>query len=280
MIDRLGIRSRYFTPEMLSARLHPARVDHLASRIGEASARINRDLVPVSYYFHSILWANRFSGVESGLLRSLAHVPASHALDVPLVALAFILAFLALARKEPRTRFLIPVAGMGFTSILVEMAVLVAFQASYGYVYGKVVLLLTAFMTGLAVGSGLGRRRKRASAADLVMVQAGFLLLLVATRAGLGPSIPEAVPYALLLAFGALGGFLFVVANRLLLGATAHLGLGYGVDLLGSFLGVIVASTLVIPLWGIPTLLSRLTALNVLLLAFVLVTSLVPFRKA
>lgn len=279
-IDRLGIRSRYFSPEMLSARLHPARVDDLTSKIREAPARINRDLVPVSYYFHSILWAGRFSGLESGLLRSLASVPASRALDVPLVAFALILAVLALARRGPGTRYLIPVAGMGFTSILVEMAVLVAFQASFGYVYGKVVLLLTAFMAGLAVGSGLGQIRERASAADLVMVQAGFLSLLVAARAALGPSGPEAVPYLLLLAFGSLGGFLFVVASRLHLKASSHLGLGYGVDLLGSFLGVVVASALIIPLWGIPALLSRLTVLNALLLAFVLVTSLLPARKA
>jgi spermidine synthase len=279
--ERRGIAGRHFTPEMLAARLHPARVGELASRIGDAPARVNLDLVPVSYYFHSILWAGRFSRVESGLLRSLSDVPASRALDIPLAAFALVLAFLALSRRaRRRSRYLMPVAGMGLTSMLVEMTVLVAFQASFGYVYGKVVLLLAAFMAGLAAGSGLAQLRDKAPAAALVIIQGGFLVLLLGSRAALGASVPEFVPYLLLLCFGVLGGSLFVVANRrLLLEGATHLGLGYGVDLLGSFLGVLLAAAVIIPLWGIPALLARLTALNALIFAFVLATSLRPARN-
>jgi len=275
-----GIETRHFTSPMLSARLHPLRLEELRSRIAQAPARINRDLVPVSYFFHSILWAGRFRGFEAGLLRSLADVPAALALDLPLAALALLLAALAVSRRASKLRFLLPVAGMGFTTILVEIAVLIAFQASFGYVYGKVVLLLSSFMAGLAAGSGLARLRRRARGHDLALTQAGFFLLLIAAGKALGPTAPEALSYALLLAFGALGGYLFVVSSRLLAGMTAHLGLSYGIDLLGSFAGVITASALIIPLWGIPALVGRLAAFNGLLLLFLLANLLFPARES
>lgn len=274
-----GIESRFFTREMLAARLHPIRVATLDRSIGEAPARINRDLVPVSYYFHSILWAAQFRGLEANLLRFFARIPAWWVLDVPLIALALALMLLLAFGRTSRARALIPVAGMGFTTILAEMALLIAFQAFFGYVYGKVTLLLTSFMAGLVAGAWLGRKRASASFPDLIGVQGGFVVLLAVTHAALIRTVPEVLPYLLLLAFGALGGFLFVVANRVLRGATSHLGLGYGFDLLGSFLGIIAASTLVIPLWGIPALLSRLTALNILLFIFLATASLRPFGK-
>jgi hypothetical protein len=51
---------------------------------------------------------------------------------------------------------------------------------------------------------------------------------------------------------------------------TPHPGLAYGVDLLASFAGVILASALVIPLYGIPALILRLVILNALSFAYVL----------
>ncbi len=269
-----GIETRFFTREMLAARLHPTRVATLDRSIGEAPIRINRDLVPVSYYFHSILWAAQFRGLEANILRFFARIPSAWVLDLPLIVLALALILLRTFGRSSRHRVLLPVAAMGFTTILAEMALLIAFQAFFGYVYGKVTLLLTTFMAGLVAGSWLGRKKTLASYSDLTAVQGGFVILLAVTRAGLVRTAPEVLPYLFLLAFGALGGFLFVVANRLLRGATAHLGLGYGFDLLGSFLGIIAASTLVIPLWGIPALLSRLTVLNLLLFVFLSTASL------
>ncbi len=274
------IESRFFTREMLAARLHPIRIATLDRSIGEAPARINRDLVPVSYYFHSILWAAQFRGLEADFLRFFARIPAAWVLDAPLIALALALILLRAFGRTSRYRVLVPVAGMGFTTILAEMALLIAFQAFFGYVYGKIALLLTSFMAGLVAGAWMGRKRASASFSDLIGVQGGFVVLLAVTRAVLVRTVPEVLPYLLLLAFGALGGFLFVAASRILRGNTAHLGLGYGFDLIGSFLGILAAATLVIPLWGIPALLSRLTVLNSLLFIFLATTSRHPSQKA
>jgi len=272
-IVRLGIMNRFISPEMLPARLNPLRVDYLAGKISGPSARINRDLVPVSYYFHSILWAAQFRGLESKLIQAAGRIPSGWLLDAPLAVFALGLAFLALRRKRSTARFLVPVAVMGLTSIVVELVVFIAFQANFGYVYGNVPLLLALFMAGLVLGSFLARRQKRTTPAALPIVQGAFVLMLLAALKSLSGAGGEFVPFALLLVFGVLGGYLFVCANKLLLRERPHQGLGYGVDLLASFVGVALASTVIIPLWGLPAILLRLAILNAICFAYLLAIS-------
>jgi len=272
-IVRLGLKNKFVSPEMLPARLDPLRVEYLAGKISGPAARINEDLVPVSYYFHSVLWAGQFRGFESGILRAAGRISSGWFLDVPLAVFAIVLGFLAFVKKRSPLRFMVPVAVMGFTSIVVELVVFITFQANFGFVYGKIPLLLAFFMAGLVLGSLLARRRKRPGRADLPVVQGAFVLLLFLTQKSLSGAGGEIVPFALLLVFGALGGYLFVAANRLLLRESSHQGLGYGIDLLASFVGVALATSVAIPLWGIPAVLFRLAILNAICFLYVLATS-------
>jgi spermidine synthase len=275
-ITRLGLNNRYVSPEMLPARLNPLRIDYLAGKISGPATRINRDLAPVSYYFHSILWAAQFRGLESKLIQAAGRIPSGWLLDAPLAVFALGLAFLASRRKRSAARFLVPIAVMGLTSIVVELTVFIAFQANFGYVYGKIPLLLALFMAGLVIGSLLARRQKQTTPAALPIVQGAFVLSLLAALKSLSGAGGEIVPFALLLVFGTLGGYLFVCASGLLLRERPHLGLGYGVDLLASFAGVILASAVIIPLWGLPAVLLRLAILNAICFAYLLATSSSP----
>jgi spermidine synthase len=272
-VGRLGLDVRYVAPAMLRARLDPDRVARLAGKLKDPRARINRDLVPVSYYFHSVLWAGQFRGFEAALLRTAASVPSFWLLDAPLAVFAIYLLALLLGRKRSPARFLVPVAVMGVTSIAVELAVVVAFQANFGVVYGKIPLLIGLFMAGLALGALAARARKRPAGIDLAAIQGGFVLLLAMTSLSLSGVGGEPVPFALIFGFGALGGALFVSASRRLLPEAPHPGLAYGVDQLASFAGVVLASGLIIPLFGIPALLLRLTVLNALCFFFLLAPS-------
>ncbi len=269
-IVRLGLDLRYVSPGMLPARLDPGRVEYLARKLSAPGARINRDLVPVSYYFHSVLWAGQFRGVESRLLRAAGRIGPGWMLDAPLAAFALVLLLLAIFRRRSAARLLVPLAVMGFTSITVELAVFVAFQARFGFVYGKIPLLLALFMAGLAAGSFAAGSRRRSGGLDLAVIQGSFVLLLLLTSRVVSGAGGEPASTAILFGFGILGGYLFVAVNRQLLPEVPHPGLGYGVDLLASFAGVILASTLIIPLFGIPALLLRLTLLNALCFVYLL----------
>jgi spermidine synthase len=269
-VTRLGLDVRYVAPAMLRARLDPDRIARLAEKLKDSRARINRDLVPVSYYFHAVLWAGQFRGVEAALLRTAASIPPFWLLDAPLAAFGLYLLALLLSRKRSTARFLVPVAVMGVTSIAVELAVIVAFQANFGVVYGKIPLLVGVFMAGLALGALVARAQKRPARIGLAAIQGGFVLLLGLTSLSLGGAGGEAVPFALIFGFGALGGALFVSANRRLLPEAPHPGLAYGVDQLASFAGVVLVSGLIIPLFGIPALLLRLILFNALCFLFLL----------
>jgi spermidine synthase len=271
--DRLGLGLRFVSPGMLPARLDPARLEYLDGKLSAPGARINRDLVPVSYYFQAVLWAAQFHGFEAWLLRAAGRIGPAWLLDVPLGLFALGLCFLALFRRRGPARFLVPVAVMGFTSMAVELAVFIVIQSRFGFVYGKIPLLLALFMAGLVLGAFAARSRKRPRGSDLIVVQGLFAGLLLLTSIVLPAGTGEPVPFALLFGFGVLSGALFVSASRRLLPETPHPGLGYGVDLLASFAGVILASGLIIPLFGIPALLLRLTLLNAITLIFLLASS-------
>jgi spermidine synthase len=271
---RLGLETRQVGPGTLPSRLDPARIAYLAEKLDSPAAKINRDLAPVSYYFHSLLWAGRFQGLDSAVLRAAGRVPGFWFLDLPLGLFAFGLVWLAVSRpKRSAVRGVIPLAVMGFTSIVVELVLFLVFQAHFGYVYGRIPLLLASFMAGLALGALAARARKTYGRADLAAVQGGFVLLLVLVLLSLPGTGGEAVPFMLLAAFGVLGGWLFVSANRRIIAETNHPGLGYGIDLLASFVGVILASALIIPLFGVAAVVLRLIVLNALCFLFLLVPS-------
>jgi len=272
-VDRLGLGLRFVSPGMLPARLDPARLEYLDGKLSAPGARINRDLVPVGYYFQAVLWAAQFRGFEARFLRAAGRIGPAWLLDVPLGLFALGLCFIALFGRRGPARFLVPVAVMGFTSMAVELAVFIVIQSRFGFVYGKIPLLLALFMAGLVLGAFAARSRKRPRGSELIVVQGLFVGLLLLTSLVLPAGTGEPVPFALLFGFGVLSGVLFVSACRRLVPETPHPGLGYGVDLLASFAGVILASGLIIPLFGIPALLLRLTLLNALTLVFLLASS-------
>jgi spermidine synthase len=273
-IVRLGLETRQVGPGTLPSRLDPDRVAYLAAKLDSPGAKINRDLAPVSYYFHSLLWAGQFRGLESAVLRAAGRIPGFWLLDLPLGLFAFGLVFLAISRpKRSAVRSVIPLAVMGFTSIVIELVLFLTFQAHFGFVYGRIPLLLASFMAGMVLGALAARARKTSGRAELAAVQGGFVLLLILVLVSLPRAGGEAVPFLLLAAFGVLGGYLFVSANRRILNETKHPGLGYGVDLLASFVGVILASSLIIPLFGVAAVILRLIALNVLCFLFLLIPS-------
>ena len=271
-ITGLGLELTSINAALLSSRLSPLRTEYLLEKVKERPARINRDLVPVSYYFYSVLWSSQFKGIEAAVLRAFARLPVDILMGAPLLAFVILLIVLTLRRKRTDGTLLVSLGAMGFTTVVVELAVVIAFQSLYGYVYGKISLLLAAFMAGLAVGSWFGRKRPAAGRAELFTAQGGFLLLIILLRAFLGGRPPEALLFFFLLALGSLGGRLFVVSNRLLLKKNVNYGLGYGVDLLGSFLGALAASAIIIPLAGILPLLDGLLLMNSFGFLFIIVS--------
>jgi spermidine synthase len=149
----------------------------------------------------------------------------------------------------------------GFASSCIEVIILIAFQTLYGYVYQMLGIIITVFMGGLAVGA-LARRRlvPNVSFRSYSLVQLGMALYALALATlflGFDVSkIPSILTFAAfpLMTFliAVLVGLEFSFASSLRGGAP--LGVAselYSVDLIGSALGALLVTTVLIPLAGL-----------------------------
>ncbi len=260
-IESLSLRNTYVSPNLLFSRLNPLRVEMIKEKVLTGKKTINLDFSPISYFYNSVLWSTQFKGLERNVFSFFSSLRPFWLLDFPLILFILFLIILWL-RKKRSSFFLVPLAAMGFTTIVAEIIVIVSFQTLFGYLYRSIALLLTSFMLGLFLGSLRGKKRKKIEFGQLLLIQAGFLLLLLLQQLSLRTNPPEILFFLYLLALGFLSGDLFVIANHLFLKEKKNYGLGYGLDLLGSFVGALAASFLLIPLVGLPLLLRYIFLLN------------------
>ena len=152
-----------------------------------------------------------------------------------------------------------------------EVLLLLGFQAIYGYVYYQLAIVIAAFMAGMAAGSWLILRTsahhqqvrvhgytlaylQAAAAISPLLLYAVLRTLTTMTNTG-GLLLASQVLFpAMAITFGALGGCQFQVASRVyfpeLDGEPASLAALYAIDLMGAFLGAILVSAYLVPVFG------------------------------
>ncbi|MDH4218750.1 MAG: fused MFS/spermidine synthase [Candidatus Aminicenantes bacterium] len=268
-IERLDLKNVYVSGHSLFSRLSSYRIEFLKEKVLTGKKVINRDLVPISYFYNSVLWSTQFQSFETVLFHFFSKISRFWLIDLPLIVFVAFLILLGVRRKKT-SFFLIPLAVMGLTTLTIEIVVLIAFQTSYGYLYQKVALLFACFMIGLFLGALRGKMRKTKAYLHILLIQTGFILLLFLLLLWLESQLPEFFFFLFLLLLCYLGGDMFIVSNHLYLEVKKNFGLGYGLDLLGSFFGALVASSLLIPLFGLPLLAKYIFLLNSFCLVFLL----------
>ncbi len=285
-------RTQPFTREQVLAAL--ARVPPLA---------LNRDFFPVCNFYQTSFWSALIAerGEKSWAERVLG-AAARTKLEHILAALVIIALLLSAAgRAAPRLGPLVllgNVGAMAFVGLTLEVAILFAFQAIYGYVYYKIGMLDAAFMVGSVVGSRWGSallrdregwRSKRAlswmcvgiselGAAYTIAVPA-LIFALAQFRHAAATFVAMQVLFPVLAAVaGFLVGLIFPLACRLLVRGDEEeaqhrpAGLVYGADLAGAALGSFAAGAVVIlafGLWGTCAVAAAALALAGLAWAFV-----------
>jgi hypothetical protein len=224
--------------------------------VGGPATPVNRDFAPVAYYFDVALWSSQFNPGYRRLFGAMAGVGFGTLVaagGVVLAALVVAGRFLTARRRRRQLAAGFCTAATGFTTIGLEMLLLLGFQAVYGYVYQQLAMVIAAFMAGMALGSWLGmvgqasacqrplagarffratqfamrraaRGGMRVLAITQVLAAAAPLVLLglcqAMGRAGGTSSLAAsqiAFP-ALALGSGMLGGYEFLVASRIFFG--------------------------------------------------------------
>lgn len=270
-LKETGVQTRYVRPEFFHSRLSPLRREYISEMVKKegGNSLINRDMKPVSYLFFARLWSSRFKGLESRIYDKLFNLSRFWLLDFPLL-IFFLTLLLFLILKKKSSLALIPLAVLGLTTLVTELVVILIFQINYGSLYSRISLLFTCFMAGLFLGS-MEARRRISRPAHLLAVQAGFVILLATLRTLLPLRLPSLIYPIILGSLGFLSGELFIISNGIYLSQRKkNIGTGYALDLLGSFIGALAATSILLPLFGLASVINFLLILNSASLIFVL----------
>lgn len=260
------IETTYVREYYVPFRMMPDRMADLESQIRpEPATAINRDFAPIAYYYDVALWSARFGGTYRRFFRSLAQVSfptLTLGAIILLGALSAIIWWLPANKHRVSAGFC--VAAMGSTLIGLELLLLLAFQAIYGYVYHQLAILIAAFMAGMALGSWLGMAREHrqvrmlarlqtlAALSPLVLYLLFQLLALIHTRVGLFLASQIVFP-VLAVGCGLMGGYQFPIASRVFFaGSDQHASPGvlYALDLAGACVGALLLSVYLLPVFG------------------------------
>lgn len=241
------ISARLVCEPYLSYLFENGRVGAVAATLKTVRAAPNRDSKPICHLATAGLWLSRFFpqvarwewGGGAGAGPVVAGAWAAGLL------LAVLLAWATAGRDMMRRVSL--AAAAGFSGMVLETALLLAYQSWMGALYRDIGLLMTLFMGGLALGAAGAARLGAASGP----ASAGFGVLLCLATAAVLRSGPHGAwtLAALLLGAGATTGGLFAGASEGSAGPVSP-GKLYGADLAGAAAGAVFGGMLILPLLG------------------------------
>lgn len=272
------IHTMYLREYYLPFRMTPDRMADLELQLRPgADTRVNRDFAPVAYYFDVALWSTRFNRAYRRVFQAMGDVRFGRlmaALGLVLIVIAAPLRWVPRKQNRLRVSAGFGVAAMGFTLIALEMLLLLAFQAIYGYVYQQLAIIIAGFMVGMALGSW--RAMRHAAGSKIQAIRKIEILRLVGLQilAALSPMLlylllqtfaatkqPATVFLVSQILFpllavlcGLVGGYQFPIASRVFFGDAADNvgspGALYALDLAGACLGALVLSSYLFPVFG------------------------------
>jgi spermidine synthase len=233
-INTIFVNKFYLDEDDLSRR---SRLIHSSLSI---DAPINQDLAPASYYRQIVYWLSYF---RANLW--------------PLAIVVAVLLFVVTIRLNSIS------AGIftgGFAASSIEILLLFAFQILYGYVYQMLGVIVALFMAGLAVGSHLAKRMfPHPESRTFILIQLEiavycFSLPPIVLLLRYVLDLPILVNAAFLLFAFVIAGLIgleFSVAAMLRRGGAQRVASElYGIDLIGSALGALLAGTYLMPAFG------------------------------
>lgn len=273
LIARLRARNlhtSYVREYYIPFRMMPDRMLDLEQQIRpRAGTPVNHDFAPIAYYFDVVLWSTRFNVAYRALFQSLARVSFQLVMGLGVVLLLAVFVAVRVVRPQGRHRVAAGVCAgaMGFTLMAMEILLLFAFQAIYGYVYQQLAIIIAAFMAGMALGSWSSLRRPLSedNMQTLAWLQ-GLAAMLPLFGSGLfmwfshfthGTSlilVTKLVFPALACCCGLLGGYQFPIASRAFFNDHSNarsVGAVYALDLVGAGAGALLPSIYLVPIFGL-----------------------------
>ena len=234
-IENEYVNDNYLDDELLIQRSNFIQ-NSLSTEVG-----INKDFKPVSYYRQLLLWMSYFK--DNVLIISI----------VVFIILVFILLKINIIS--------LGLFAGGFAASSLEIIILISFQIIYGYVYHITGIIITLFMAGLAIGSFFLPKLFKVINKNL-FIRLQFcigifsiilpFIIIACNIFDLETAILHTIFYLLTLLISMMTGLQFAIATKIRKSKIPSLAAeSYSSDLLGSAIGALLTSALLIPLLGI-----------------------------
>lgn len=268
-LNALNLKVKLLTPDYIQYRLHPRWLDWLLKSQEGGTTKVNEDFKPQAVFYSLTYWNACFSPYLQWLFRWMEKIELK--LFVILFSILMLINLAVYKIKKPPRKSVIPlcITTTGLACMVFNLALIYAFQALYGYVFGWIGLLITACMAGIIMGSLKmlsSLRRIKQDFRTFIKIELAiiiFALILPRILIFFGAYIDKpAVSFllkAVILSFcflsGVFTGAEFPLANKIYLQDTTDLsrtaGLLYACDLFGGWLGAVVAGVVLLPMLGV-----------------------------
>ncbi|MFP3902631.1 MAG: hypothetical protein ACLFWB_00185 [Armatimonadota bacterium] len=273
MLQRLeerGVAASYWT-SVISDHLDPMNVDYVHRELQRIqSPPINTDLQPIAYYLNQIYALRQFDAPGARVLAGLKQIALPAIIRWFVLIALVVMCVVAWLRKADVVAVPTAIAGTGFVAMVLQLAVLYAFQIQVGYVYSLIGVLTGAFMVGLAAGGLFAGRllRHTTEPQQALLKLLGALIALglfslvvpalITGLTGVSAHLPgwflAAGFFLLSFVLGGMVGVQFPLATEIQ-AQTEHRGFAaasmYAADLLGGSSGAVLAGAVLVPLYGI-----------------------------
>lgn len=260
-----GISARLVRPDYIAYLLTNDRLATAEQTLGRTSAPENTDARPACYPCTMLLWLSRF-------FPALGTASPPQSLHWAWLALPPVLLAVAagLARRREGARRALFVAAAGFSGMILEGALLLAYQTRCGALFQDLGALLTCFMAGLSLGAWcLGLLGDSRGSGLAIALLAAAVSMGCAWAVGAGGVLGRAGTGFLLLASGAIVGAAFAWAgDATRKDSPEPIARLYAADLAGGCAGALLGAVLYLPFAGLPASagLAALTGLSMILL--------------
>ncbi len=234
-----AIQTKHFNQYLLRDAFSPLNVDYIKKRLSEIKL-VNTDLRPSAYLYNLLLWTEVHGGK---MLYSLLGIKGW---DFILTAVIFLVIISFITYRKKKRAIYFSIFTTGFSGMSFVLAVILAYQSIYGYVYEMIGILSATFMLGLWSGTVI-TRHVRIALRILFYLEVMTIVLAIVSPLFFKA---ELLFYVLVFLSGAIIGGQFSTANLSMNEPEAG-GKLYAVDLIGSFLGALIPSLVIIPLFGV-----------------------------
>jgi spermidine synthase len=257
-----NIKTNILLPGYLEYRLNKRWLDWFTKSSVGATEKINQDLRPFAVFEMLIFWNKKLSPGLGNLLGALKNLTLK-----PIFIFIFFITILLflIFRRSQRRKLLVSysILSTGFYGMLISLTLIFAYQVFYGYLYYRIGLLVSIFMSGIALGSILMTLNlEKIKNALRLFIGLEVLIILFSFILGLAinaltyPAREIALVFPIMFIIsGFLMGLEFTLASKIYLEKKERIGetsgVLYAADLIGGWFAGLLGGIVFLPLLGV-----------------------------